>query len=218
MKTHLILTAILIIVAGYTSTAQTKANYHIDIEGGLGLSVGSTTYKYYKSLVNPNYTLEQYDSRRYRLPSAILRGTVWRQVVEKLKLGVTSGLNIHYLEINAYGNYYNALTIPVQLSGNISLLNINAKHSLESELKSGFNFQKQKFPPVIEKGGPVTSLTMVLRSKNGSNNCFILKLGYELQWDRYIFIFNSDNINDKDEKIVNTVRRKSLCLTIAQQL
>lgn len=208
---------ILFVLIGCTSTAQTNTRHSFDIEGGLGTSIGPTTYKTYRSLINP-LVVVQYDVRRYRIPTIIVKGIAWRQLVKILKIGISSGVNVHNLEINTYGNYYNAITVPVQLTGNLSLLKINRKNALESEVKSGFNFQKQHYPPIIEKGGFITSFALVLKSMKGEHQSLLVKLGYELQLDRSIYSFSLDDPIYKAEVIRNTIKRHSLSLTAGIRL
>lgn len=218
MKTlNIIPYTILFVLIGWTSTAQTNTRYSFDIEGGLGTSIGPTTYKTYRSLIN-RLTVEQYDVKRYRIPTIIVRGIAWRQLVKNFKIGISSGINVHNLEINTYGNYYNAITVPVQLTGNLCLLKINRKNDLESEVKSGFNFQKQHYPPIVEKGGFMTSFALIFKSMRSEYQSLLVKLGYELQLDRSIYSFSSDNPIDKAEIIRNTIKRRSLSLTAGIRL
>jgi hypothetical protein len=208
---------LLLVVFGSTSTAQSNKKYYFDIEGGLGTSICPTTFKTYKSSINL-LVVEQYDVKRYRIPTIIIRGTTSRQLRKWFKLGISSGINVHNLEINTYGNYYNAITVPVQLVGNLCLLKINTKNTLESEVKSGFNFQRQHYPPIIEKGGFISSFALVLKSMRDKSQGLLIKLGYELQLDRSIFKFTSDNPIDKTELIPNTIKRHSIYMTAGIRL
>ena len=201
---YAILTFLLLTLPIHSLTAQ-SGKYFFDAHGGLGISIGPTTHKWYNSSVNA-LTVQQYNHKRYSLPTLTLRGSAWKKITEKTDLGISAGVNFHYFEKNPYGNYYTALTFPVQIGINYTVLQPDKRHKIDTELKTGYNFQKQVFFPITEKGGSISSFNAVF-STDKAQHVFLIKLGYELQFDRNYLTHIPGNEFSKQETIRNVSHR-----------
>ena len=208
-----ILVLILCITVYNTVAAQTN-KYQFDIGGGIGTSIGPTTTQFYQSTIS-GIIVGEYRTKRYRLPVVVIRADAWRQLSEKIKAGISSGINIHYLEQSFYGEYYTELTVPLQFGINMQMFKVNNNYFIESEIKSGFDFKKQNLASFYtEKGGSISSFAIVLNCKKNKSNSLLLKLGYELQFDKfYEEVYPSEYV--KRETVINNVRRNTIFIMLS---
>ncbi len=202
------------IIIYYASAAQSN-KYQFDIGGGIGNSIGPTSFKYYYSTINPGFVVDEFKAKRYRLPVIAIRAGAWRQVSEKIKAGISSGINIHYLEQGFGGENFTEVTVPLQAGINIQLFKINSNHFIESEIKTGFDFKKQNLASYYtEKGGSVSSFAIVLNCKKNKSNSLLLKLAYELQFDKFSWEITPFN-SIKRQTVVNNVNRNTIFLSLS---
>jgi hypothetical protein len=211
MKLINLLTILTFIFLSFSLYAQNRKDFIYKFEGGIGYSLNQNTFKWYRSTINPLF-LQQYDTKRYRLPSLRLRASAMKRITSNLNAGIVSGLNVHYLERSPTKGYYTALSIPVQAGLEYMIFKLGRDNRMDIEAQAGYHFMKYDFPPFMEKGGFIASTALTFNNKN-----FFYKAGVEIQKDRFYFTYEPDinsPRNEQKEVIMNIVTRHSAFVSL----
>jgi hypothetical protein len=153
-------------------------------EGGILKSIGRESFAEYQSEVNPFHTFHYTKNKHYRLPSLRLRATAKYEVSSGWNAILGSGINVRYLEYNAYGEYTTIVSVPVTLGTELRLLKLGSK-ALFLGTGLGYNLMKIKTPPFEQRGGVTAAAEVSVQS-----NSFFYKLGYEYQQDNCSYDFD----------------------------
>jgi hypothetical protein len=191
------------------SVGQVLKRIHLDVEGGIGLSIIQNTFKTYESTINL-ISVEQYKTKKYKYPTVRLRAFIYKEINKEANLGIVTGLNIHYLEKNPYGNYYNEITIPLQLCFGYLFLHLNKGLTFGTNGRLGYNFKNYNFDPYAEKGGLILSFGCSLNKVTNRRKPIFYELGCELQSDRFYFTNKYVSYQTTAETFESNVQRSSI--------
>jgi hypothetical protein len=154
--------------------------------GGL-VSVGENTYGT-TVLDNGISTIISPKNYRYKYPSIRLRGSTHYVLSHKFQTGITTGLNIRYLE--TYGASRNKTTISIPVMGTIKYGLINKdKIGLSINSGIGHNFMNIKSGIYTDKGGISYLAGVSFTKKKNYQRRIAYCIGYEHQTDHVAFIF-----------------------------
>lgn len=92
-----------------------KVRYDLGV--GIGVSVSQSKLETKESTINP-WSVQYYRSERYKFPSFRMRGSALHQVSTELNFGVRSGVDVIYLERNAYGELETYFAVPTEIISN----------------------------------------------------------------------------------------------------
>ena len=200
---------ILILLSPLISSGQLLKNLYYGAEAGIALSAGPSTFATKVSTINP-LEVQYYDNKRYRLPTLRARGCVLKTISAIMNIGLKTGVDIHYLERNEYGQKETSFSIPLQVMGEIKTVSINKNKAMYTGIGLGYNFKNLNHFPYTEKGGLLISAEISINQKSNMQNHFYYKAGFEYGEDSYYFHFIANRDFQKDEIIKMKQRRKQV--------
>lgn len=190
-------------------------NLRYEVEIGIASSIGPSTFARKRSAINP-LEIEYYDYKRYRLPTLRTRACVLKKISAITNIGLKTGVDIHYLERNEYGQKETGFSIPLQVMGEIKTVSINKTKALYTGIGVGYNFKNLNHLPYRERGGLLIAAEISINQKSNKQNHFYYKAGFEYGEDSYSFYFTAYRDFEKDEIIKMKQRRRQVyvCLGI----
>jgi len=147
----------ILILLLFPSFAFSQFKYGLEI--GTGISTGKETFATIQSKINP-LSFEHYVHKKYEVPSIRIRAQISRDIFKKTELGFRTGVDIHYLEINPYGQHETNFSLPFQLISIISL-----SKAFKCSVAAGYNFKNIDNEPFPENGGFLGSLELSFHRK-----------------------------------------------------
>jgi hypothetical protein len=160
--------------------------------GGL-VSIGENTYRT-TVLDNGISTIISPKNYRYKYPSIRLRGATHYILSQKIHAGISTGLNVRYLE--NYGASKNKTTISIPVMGTIEYVLIDKDRiGLSVNAGIGHNFMNIKSGIYTDKGGITYQSGISFKKKKHYERIVSYNIGYEHQADNVSFIFPRSGSN-----------------------
>ena len=146
-------------------------------EAGLGISIGPNTFAVTESEINP-FDSHHFNHKRYRVPTVRIRGFAYKPLNEWVNFGLRTGIDVHYLERNVYGEYETNISVPIQLVSEIRTIHINKDNDAFAGVGFGWNLKKLSHEPYSEKTGILVSFEISI-NKNMKSKTIYYKAGFE---------------------------------------
>lgn len=198
-------TVFLFFFLALNSSAQNIIN--IDASFGLRLPVSNDVLKRYTT--NPPYVMIEYFSRKkFSYPYFNLLADFSYGIGKKLKLGLQSGIYVHYREIYGSSTKRTTITAPLQLTVKYPVLAVKNKTIGVYAAAGVLFFSLDEFYEKY-RNSALTNLSIFYKTKNGG----LLKLGIEKQTD--FVTVNLKNISQYvvEETFKYSLNRLSLALS-----
>lgn len=191
LLTYILVLFCLLFFASIACEAQVSKKYQFNTELGMDVSVGPNTYT--ETPGKSGYiVVGHYDHARYKLPSFRVRTAVKRPVSSRTQVGIRTGVDVHYLEMNKFGQYETSFTFPLQLVGELKICPIGSDHAAFLLLGGGYRFNTGDEYPYDQKGGAILSSEILLGRKFKSEG-FYYKTGFEYVREYWSYDFRPDN-------------------------
>ena len=207
MKVILHALIFLLLLAG-NANSQFFKKIKYQAEAGLAISVGANTFREIKSELNPLW-VQHFWHKRFRVPTLRIRSFAYKPLNEYFNLGLKTGLDVHYVEMNVYGEYETNISVPVQLFAEIKALRINNDNSVYAGLGFGWNLKNLSHEPYTEKTGILVSVELSL-NKNLKGKTFFYKAGFEYGEENCNYHHVPRNDWGKEERLNYKQHRKQL--------
>lgn len=153
-----------------------EPNKSFSVNLGLQTSVGPTIEGEIQSEIQ-NLYVQYFPYKRYRNPALRIRINNTYNISEIFRLGVESGLTVHYSERYYDGVYRTTVAIPVMVK--ISAGKQIKKARLEISFLGGYNYLNIDQFPYRDKGGFIYDIQLGCKFKSKT----YLSTGFELQVD-----------------------------------
>ena len=156
------------------NSQEPNKNFSVNI--GLQTSVGPTVEGEIKSGIQ-NLYVQYFPYKRYRNPALRIRINNTYKISEIFRLGIESGLTVHYSEKYYDGVYRTTIAIPimVKISGGKQI----KKTRIEISFLGGYNYLNIDQFPYRDKGGFIYDIRLGCKF----NSKTYLSTGFELQVD-----------------------------------
>ena len=182
--------------------AQKKVSF--DLNAGVLKSVGKDLFKNYNSSVNP-LILTYYSRKKFKHPYFNLLSHIQYQLTTRFAVGLESGIYFHYWEKYFSDAERTTISIPVMVTLNHKIFDINSR-PIGIELSVGgifFNINDVQFRT---RNGMLYNASAYYRINKKS----ILKLGAEKEVDKVWFYFQGDEPPYKNETYKYNLNRLSV--------
>lgn len=203
----------ILFILSISAKAQFFRNIHCKVDAGAGFSIGpekEAEIHTQGGRVNVSYAYY----RNYRYPTLRIKGFVFKKISKRLNTGIRVGVNVHYLEINAFGKYETNMSVPIEGLTEVQALKINKKKSLFFGGAIGCNVQNLDYRFLKIKSGFLGSAELSACNPDPKQNNFYYKAGFEYSEDNCSFYYRATNIYVKDELIKYKQRRRQLFVAI----
>jgi len=206
---RLLLTAcIIFILSSFNAASQVFKKLNYQAEGGIAISVGANTFGDIESTINP-LTTQHHKHKRFRVPTMRIRGFVYKTLNDRFNLGLKTGIDVHYLERNWYGEYETNVSVPVQLFSEIRMIRIKKNRSVFAGAGFGWNLKNLVHEPFAERSGILASFEISCNN-NLERKSFYYKIGFEYCEENSSYHFIPDQSWEKEEFLKYKQHRKQL--------